>query len=82
MTTDDTTCTIVTEFLGINLGPCGRDATHTSTGHCENGHTRTRAICTLHAAGFQSNPTAIVCEWCVGEGRDTQMVVQIAEVDA
>ncbi|QKW15478.1 hypothetical protein HUT12_23705 [Verrucosispora sp. NA02020] len=72
-------CTIVTEFLGINLGACGNDATHTSTGRCENGHTRTRHICTLHANGFRSTPAAIVCEWCAGEGHDTQMVVQIAE---
>ncbi|WP_341719826.1 hypothetical protein QQG74_09065 [Micromonospora sp. FIMYZ51] len=75
-------CTIVTEFLGIMLDPCGREATHTSTGRCEHGHTRTRHICTIHADGFRNVPAAIVCEQCSGEGRDTQMVVQIAEVTA
>ncbi|GGM27999.1 hypothetical protein GCM10011608_11070 [Micromonospora sonchi] len=73
-------CTIVTEFLGINLGPCGREATHTTTGRCGHGHTRTRPICVLHTESFQANPPAIMCEQCDGEGRETQMAVQVGEV--
>lgn len=73
------TCTIVTEFLGIMLDPCGQDATHTSTGRCERGHTRTRSICTTHAEGFIAMPSAVVCAQCAEEGHDVQVVVEIAE---
>lgn len=68
-------CTIVGEFLGIKLDPCGKDATHTSTGSCERGHTRTRRICTDHAKAFAVMPTAVVCAQCVEEGHEMQAVI-------
>ncbi len=78
--TNPATCTIVTEFLGIMLDPCGQDATHTSTGRCERGHTRTRSICTTHAKGFAAMPSAVVCAQCAEEGHDVQAVVESVEV--
>ncbi|MEU4399761.1 hypothetical protein [Micromonospora orduensis] len=75
------TCTIVTEFLGIELDPCGLDATHTSTGQCERGHTRTRHICTNHARAFTAVPESVVCAQCAEEGHDTQMVVTTEGTD-
>lgn len=71
------TCTIVTEFFGIMLDPCGLDATHTSTGNCDNGHTRTRHICTSHAEAFAALPDRVVCEQCAQAGTDTPMAVTI-----
>ncbi len=71
------TCDIISEFCGIRLDPCGRPATHTSTGRCEHGHVRTRPICSLHAAAFAATPSAVVCEQCDCDGRDTPMSLTI-----
>lgn len=73
------TCTIVTEFLGIKLDPCGLDATHISTGHCQRGHSRTRNICANHARSFAALPAAVACAQCAEECHDTQMVLTIEE---
>ena len=74
------TCTIVTEFLGIMLDPCGLDATHTSTGRCENGHVRTRPICSNHARSFAAIPDAVVCAQCAQAGTEAQAVLTIEEL--
>lgn len=82
MPTDQTTetCTIVADFLGILLDPCGLDATHTAAGHCEHGHTRTRSICTNHAQAFEALPDAVACEQCAQAGIHTPMALLIEEV--
>lgn len=72
-------CTIVTEFLGIKLDPCGDPAAHVFAGGCERGHTRTRPICSMHAKAFNAVPAYVVCEQCSQEGHDTQMVVRVVE---
>lgn len=75
------TCTIVTEFLGIMLDPCGLDATHASAGRCERGHTRERLICSNHARSFAAMPNAVVCAQCDSEGKPvTQMIVNVREI--
>lgn len=75
------TCTIVAEFAGVQLPPCGRPAERVLTGRCAYGHTRTRPVCAGHAEFFAEEPSAVVCEQCSDEGRE-DMVMDIEWEDA
>lgn len=64
------TCTIRTEFLGVELPACGEPATVEVYGHCERGHERTRVVCRQHAGAFALMPSGVVCEQCTEAGHD------------
>lgn len=73
------TCDIVGEFAGIRLDPCGKPATHSTVGTCEQGHTRTRRICTEHAHIFVGFPDTLWCDNCDQVGVESRMAITINE---
>jgi hypothetical protein len=73
----DQACRIVGEFAGIRLGPCGKPATHSAVGTCEQGHTCTRRICTEHARIFAEMPDTVWCDNCDQAGVESRMAITI-----
>lgn len=74
-------CTVVAEFAGVPLPPCGRPAERVLSGRCAFGHTRTRPVCASHADFFALHPSDVVCGQCSVGGRE-DMVMDIKWEDA